>query len=378
MSSSLISVVWVGNDLTVVNAAKASFAKRATTMTDAAERLLHFLWENKHTSPYRHVVLRFELETTLIERIKWETGQTNSRGQVFMPSLYHTVIDEQTYSLSEMCSWRWTASLEAVARWVMEMGADADLAAYADDIIDSTLRLFPYAGAAVFGIPEAEVVKTPIKMSPAPKWAEIPVLGDGYVRYVQHLPGQTDDESIITFEIKAPLIIRAQWFKHTGNSAHTPAMLHPFEELGSGNGDDGNGDDGMYARNEASRRYVSLTPEFYVPSQDQWRRSSVNKKQGSGAAVDPNVGLVFTEKMKVSVAAGIALYEEAIQSGIAPEQARVFLPSYALHTNWYWTGSMTAVKHFLGLRLGKDAQSEIREYAKAVEALVKKTFGKSI
>src|SRR5690606_6679737 len=110
----------------------------------------------------------------------------------------------------------------------------------------------------------------------------------GYVRLVDWLDGEDDGERVVSFEVKAPLMVRSQWFKYRVSSEHTPQQWIPvpWEELGAGNGDDGS-DDPLYARNEASRRYVTMEPEFYVP--DAWRSAPANKKQGSGAPVGGSV-----------------------------------------------------------------------------------------
>lgn len=60
--------------------------------------------------------------------------------------------------------------------------------------------------------------------------------------------------------------------------------------------------------------------------------------------------------------------------GIAPEQARLFLPAYSMYVRWRWTTSLQGAMTFLEQRLPHDAQSEIREYADAVLELSKTSF----
>jgi thymidylate synthase (FAD) len=68
------------------------------------------------------------------------------------------------------------------------------------------------------------------------------------------------------------------------------------------------------------------------------------------------------------------MYEKALDAGIAPEQARLFLPAYGLYVRWRWTVSLQGVMAFLEQRLGHDAQVEIQEYAKAVRNLTEQSF----
>lgn len=52
----------MGNDLSVVNAARVSFGKRKTELDDKDTKLIHYLAAHKHMSPFRHVVFSFILE----------------------------------------------------------------------------------------------------------------------------------------------------------------------------------------------------------------------------------------------------------------------------------------------------------------------------
>lgn len=53
---------YMGNDLSVVNAARVSFGKRKEVFEEKDSKLIHYLAEHKHMSPFRHVVFSFILE----------------------------------------------------------------------------------------------------------------------------------------------------------------------------------------------------------------------------------------------------------------------------------------------------------------------------
>ena len=62
-------------------------------------------------------------------------------------------------------------------------------------------------------------------------------------------------------------------------------------------------------------------------------------------------------------------YSKLLELGVGREQARgVLVP--AVYTSFVWTVSLQAVLHFIGLRKGKGAQSEIALYASAIEELI--------
>jgi thymidylate synthase (FAD) len=157
----------------------------------------------------------------------------------------------------------------------------------------------------------------------------------------------------MTFEVYAPLVVARQWWKYAVSSTHV---------------DDQNG------WNESSRRYITENEEFYIPKGSEWRSKPENSKQGSGPVLDSDVGGYFTNKLFDTVEAGNKLYHEAMEAGIAPEQARLFLPAYGMYVRWRWTVSLQGVLTFLDQRLEHDAQKEIQEYAQAVRDLTKQSF----
>jgi thymidylate synthase (FAD) len=59
-------------------------------------------------------------------------------------------------------------------------------------------------------------------------------------------------------------------------------------------------------------------------------------------------------------------YKYLISLGIAKEMARMVLP-LSLYTEFYWTVNARSLMNFLSLRMGVDAQWEIRQYAEAID-----------
>jgi len=103
--------------------------------------------------------------------------------------------------------------------------------------------------------------------------------------------------------------------------------------------------------NEISRRYVDTKPEFYEPS--EWRGRSEDKKQGS----DGVVNVYMDQDMQWH--RQLVAYENLINNGVCPEQARMVLPQ-SLMTEWYWSGSLDAFADMCNLRCSGDTQLETR------------------
>ena len=102
--------------------------------------------------------------------------------------------------------------------------------------------------------------------------------------------------------------------------------------------------------NEVSRRYVDDEPEFYMPF--LWREKAENKKQGSA---DTEVEFDITD---ITMACK-SVYNQMLESNIAPEMARMILPQ-SMMTEWYWSGTVYAFARVCNLRNKADAQEETR------------------
>ncbi len=158
-----------------------------------------------------------------------------------------------------------------------------------------------------------------------------------------------------TFEFKAPLMVARQHWKYVVGADHT-----------------------MDSWNESSRRYITMDPEFYIPSKDDWRLAPDNRKQGSGGPIDPWTGAILTQQLLDYIEQGESHYAMAINSGVAPEQARLFLPAYGMYVVYRWSCSLQSIALFLSQRLAEDSQKEIQLYAQAVRDLIIDKFPVSI
>lgn len=145
----------------------------------------------------------------------------------------------------------------------------------------------------------------------------------------------------ITLRMQAPIPIRVQCFKH---------------KIG-------------FVESEESRRYISSTPEFFLP--DHFREAAASVKQGSAGQHPRNaywMATYFNDCTKM-----IMRYEEAIKDGVCPEQARFMLPQ-GCEVNWVWTGSLYAFANFYNQRSDSHAQKEIQVLAEQVNQIIQPLF----
>jgi thymidylate synthase (FAD) len=151
--------------------------------------------------------------------------------------------------------------------------------------------------------------------------------------------------AFLSYRIKAPIFVARQLVKH---------------QVG-------------LAWNEVSRRYVDEEPEFYFPDVYHYRPDK-SIKQGAGGEMPDDI-----PEMKISSTAGyhvdgcLDVYTCMLKAGMAPEEARMFLPLNTM-TEWIWSGSLAAFSRVCKLRLDPHSQSATREVAAMIKALAEPLF----
>ena len=123
--------------------------------------------------------------------------------------------------------------------------------------------------------------------------------------------------------------------------------------------------------NEVSRRYVDDAPVFYGVGPEGWRGKPEDKKQGSSGHVQ--ILLELEKDIAMTTLHCKHLYQELLEQGVAPEQARMILP-LSMYTEWYWTGSLSAFARVCNLRMEPDAQEETQEIARQIDKECAKLF----
>ena len=153
--------------------------------------------------------------------------------------------------------------------------------------------------------------------------------------------------------VKAPEFVLRQWYKHVVGIETT--STHATKD---------------HAWNEISGRYVEVE-DFYFP--EVWRKQSEDNKQASEGELDE----LQQKRMKLAYKTYMnqveMVYDNMISSGVAKEQARIFLP-LSQYTQVWWTASFQSVMNFIELRDEPTAQVEIQEYARALKKIMLETF----
>lgn len=84
----------MGTETSIVNAARVSFGRRHEQMDEKDVKLLAYLLEHRHTSPFEHVVFTFSVHCPLFVRSQWHRHRTWSYNEV---SRRYTEVDLEFY-----------------------------------------------------------------------------------------------------------------------------------------------------------------------------------------------------------------------------------------------------------------------------------------
>jgi thymidylate synthase (FAD) len=148
----------------------------------------------------------------------------------------------------------------------------------------------------------------------------------------------------VRFRIKMPIFCAREHFRHTVG----------------------------FSRNEVSRRYVDTLPECWVPCANEIRERDPKAKQGSKTTPveeSEEVHRVIAEQTHQA----LKTYNNLLTSGVAPEIARSILPQ-SMYTEFIESASLFGYARLCNLRLDPSAQKEIRDYAAAIDKIMRNLF----
>jgi len=162
---------------------------------------------------------------------------------------------------------------------------------------------------------------------------------------IKHEHGSPFEMVEFKFRVQAPVIVWWQWVRHRVASYNFVSGRYvPFEET-----------------------------KCYKP--DIWRVQSKTNKQGSeaGSFISDTLSKMFSARRDKLYEQAYKLYQDMLRAGVAREEARLVLPFAAVHYEALWKVNARSLMNFLHLRLGDDAQYEIRLYANAICNIVRTT-----
>lgn len=150
---------------------------------------------------------------------------------------------------------------------------------------------------------------------------------------VKHKHWSIFEQAYLTIEIQTSRAIAAQILRHRSFS---------FQEF--------------------SQRYAKVTECEFYPA----RRQDEKNRQNSIDDLDESIKNWFNTIQTETWHRQFSLYQQALDKGIAKEQARFLLP-LSTATKLYMSGNIRSWIHYLLLRLSKETQKEHRDIAESIK-----------
>ena len=158
------------------------------------------------------------------------------------------------------------------------------------------------------------------------------------------------------FEIQAPIFVIREWHRHRVQAIHEG-----------------------FSFNEMSGRYTELPNMFYTPSTERLMKGKQSKsnKQSSKEGFSEAEAFRLRQEYHYIYEKCRDMYENLLRMGVSRELARLVLP-VSQYSKMRASANLWGWLHFLGLRLDKGAQYEIRVYAEAITDILRQQFPKTL
>ena len=124
---------------------------------------------------------------------------------------------------------------------------------------------------------------------------------------------------------------------------------------------------------EFSQRYANPTKELNFVNREARLQDKTNR-QNSIKNDDLVLSMKFQTKQSELIESALKYYKDAIEDGIAKEQARCFLPEGLMLSKLYMNGNLRSWIHYIQLRSSNGTQKEHMEIAKECACVIYKVF----
>jgi len=128
-----------------------------------------------------------------------------------------------------------------------------------------------------------------------------------------------------------------------------------------------------FAFQEFSQRYADPTKDLNFVIREA-RLQDTKNRQNSISTNDTELQSWWDAKQKWIIEQASSAYSEAIERGIAKEQARAVLPEGLTESRLYMNGTLRSWVHYIELRSANGTQLEHQEIAKACAQVISTVF----
>jgi thymidylate synthase (FAD) len=125
---------------------------------------------------------------------------------------------------------------------------------------------------------------------------------------------------------------------------------------------------------EFSQRYANPTEDLDFTTKEARLQDTKNRQNSVEIDSEEEIHYAWEAKQKEVIEKSKEVYEWAIKSGIAKEQARAVLPEGNIGSRLYMNGTLRSWVHYIDLRSGHGTQKEHMEIARACAKALEPVF----
>jgi thymidylate synthase (FAD) len=163
----------------------------------------------------------------------------------------------------------------------------------------------------------------------------------GRINYLmRNKHGTPFEHNFLCFRITAPIFVIREWHRHRIGSSY----------------------------NEQSGRYMELSNKWYIPDPENVRTRVGKAGHYTYEQLNYDDAQVFIKTLDNQCQSSYNNYKNALEYGVAPEQARMFL-HVNHYSSFYYSCNARSLMKFLELRASNHAQWEIYVFALALEEI---------
>lgn len=349
----------MGSDLSVVNAARVSFAKESTldwdeangdwALKDSDRRLINFLAREKHELPFAHTAITLRVKAPIPQRtqcFKSKVGfveneesrrYISTRPELFVPDYWRTKPEGSVKQGSG------TGKINIDSKFNSGF------------CVNCGEELIELKGA---GQPKKYCNKTC-------KSKFTNLNRNPYKTVFQNCAARVKRDGKWEFQLNFDEMEFPEYCKYTGIKLNYDVGKGKIMDCSP-----------SFDRIDVTKGYTMDNVQIISNKANTMKSSATSDELISFAKSVLRIhgGYIDFGKTYEDVSNGmIDLYMEMIDAGVSPEQARYILPQGVM-VNWIWTGSLLAYARFYNLRSKPDTQKETQEIAKLVSEVMSELY----
>ena len=338
----------MGNDLAVVNAARVSFDKKSLEFSDSDEKLIKYLADHNHWTPFSHTAITLRMQAPVPVRtqcFKHKIGLSENEESRRYINTRPTLYVPESWRTKPEGSIKQGSGTESIPTQVFQSGFCMNCG---NELIK------------IKGHKEKKYCCDSCKSKSSNKHR------NPYKTVFNNAKARVKRDNQWEWSLEFDTFLFPEYCKYLG--------IKLDYSFGKGSIKDNSP---SFDRIDSSKGYTIDNVEI-ISNKANTMKSNANRDElvkmaESILLMYKGVKPTYEQTYESVCNRAIDLYEAMIEDGVAPEQARFILPQ-GCEVNWIWTGNLYSFANFFNKRTDKHAQKEIQQLAHMVGTIIEPLF----